>query len=400
MEKVTSIKDKKVKLARSLKSGAERAATKLILLEGLEIINWALESNWDVEYLIFDEKSADLRKQISGYVGAVYCTTAGIMKKITGTSYLVPVIAVARKKEIISGKTDFTIVLDKVKDFGNIGTIIRSGNAFGVTEYLVTHKDFDPYYRKTIEASRGMVFRSRFVTFSSPVDTIKHLRDQGFQIITTSPYGSSIQSLVELDSRPIAMVTGNETTGICDEFLKAADKSVLIPMNGAVESLNVGVAAGISIYELKIKWILTMIENRIRATLGRQINVLGQHVRTILDIELKQVCEFDSRQVVFLMVIQCDRKMPVKQAMKENGLLEKEFDDFINPLLQKDLIVIENEIISVTDKTKGILSKLWTIKDKAEQKILSCLTTEENLMFTDMLDRIVKHCEGLIDIKI
>lgn len=78
---------------------------------------------------------------------------------------------------------------------GNIGTIVRTGSAFGVSEYLATHKDFDPYYRKAIEASRGRVFHSHFKLNGGPAATIEHLRRHGFQIITTSPYGSSIQSL-------------------------------------------------------------------------------------------------------------------------------------------------------------------------------------------------------------
>jgi len=396
MQKVTSIKDDRVVQARRLKSRSGRDGSGLVLLEGLEIINWALESNWQIEYLIVEETSTDLLSQLSRPVEAVFTATTGILKKVTETSYLIPVVAVGQQRKSPFPKSDFTIVLDNVKDFGNVGTIVRTGSAFGVTEYLATHRDFDPYYRKTIMASRGRVFHSHFKAFGGPSDTVAALRSQGFQIITTSPYGSSIQSLVELDSRPIALVIGNETTGVCEELLDAADKSILIPMNSGVESLNVGVAAGISLYELKIKWILSMIENRIRATLGRQINVLGQHVRAILDMELKQVGTLNSNQMVFLMVLQCDREMPIEQAIKENGLLEHEFLTFLDPLLQQGLVVLGKETICVTQKTEDVLSKLWAIKDRAEQKILSCLTSEESLMFTDMMDKVVAHCEGLV----
>lgn len=396
MQKVTSIKDEMVVQARRLKSRSGREGSGLVLLEGLQIINWALESNWQTEYLIVEETSTDLLTQLSRGVETVFTTTAGILKKITETSFLIPVVAVGRQRKIPFPKADFTIVLDNVKDFGNIGTIVRTGSAFGVTEYVATHRDFDPYYRKTLEASRGRVFQSHFKTFGGPSATIEHLRSCGFQIITTSPYGSSIQSLVELDSRPIALVIGNETTGVCEEFLNSADKSILIPMNGGVESLNVGVAAGISLYELKIKWILSMIEDRIRATLGRQINVLGQHVRTILDMELKQVCSLDSKQMVFLMVLQCDKEMPVEQAIRENGLLEHEFLAFFDPLVQQGLVALGKETICVTQRTEDVLSKLWAIKDRAEQKILSCLTPEESLMFTGMMDKVVAHCQELV----
>ncbi len=396
MERVTSIKDERVKQARLLKSRSGRENTGLVLLEGLDIINWALESNWRTEYLIVEEKSVDLLSQLSRQVEVVCSATDGILKKITETNYLIPVVAVGRQLGNPFHKSDFTIVLDNVKDFGNIGTIVRTGSAFGITEYLATHTDFDPYYRKAIEASRGRVFHSHFKSFNGPGATIEHLRHQGFQIIATSPYGSSIQSLVELDYRPIALVIGNETTGVCDEMLSAADRSVIIPMMGDVESLNVGVAAGISVYELKIKWILTMIESRIRATLGRQINVLGRHIRMILDMELEQAGSLDSKQLIFLMVLQCDKEMSIEKATRENGLLEHEILTFLDPLLRQGLVVLENEIIRITPKTEDVLSKLWAVKDKAEQKILSCLTPEQSFMFTDMIEKVVKHCEELI----
>ena len=139
-----------------------------------------------------------------------------------------------------------------------------------------------------------------------------------------------------------------------------------------------------------------MIENQIKATFGRQINVLGQHIRTILDAELKRVCPFDNRQVVFLMVLQCDKEMPVEQAIRENGLLEREFDAFISPLLQQNLVSLSDNKLHITDRTKDFLSKLWAIKDKAEQKILSCLTADERLKFIDMIERVLANCEELI----
>jgi TrmH family RNA methyltransferase len=396
MDKVSSIKDESVQRARRLKSRAGRKESDLILLEGIEIINWAIESNIPIKYIIVEEKSTDLLTQLCGKVDSVFSASAGILKKITNTNFLVPIVGVARHKNKKFPKSDFIIAFDNVKDFGNIGTIVRTGCAFGITEYLATHRDFDPYYRKTIEASRGRVLHSNFKCLKSPIDTIEYLRRDGFQIIATSPYGSHVQSLVDLDERPIALVIGNETTGVCDELLNAADKTVSIPMHRDVESLNVGVATGISVYELKIKWILTMIEKRIKATLGRQVNVLGQHIRTILDLELKQAGSLDSKQVVFLMVLQCDKVMPDEQVMKENGLLEHELVAFLEPLIDQGLVTHEKGKIFVTERTEGILSKLWAIKDRAEQKILSCLNQEENAVFTTLMDRVVAHCEELV----
>jgi RNA methyltransferase, TrmH family len=396
VERVTSIKDERVELARRLRSATGRAGSGLVLLEGIESVNWAIGGGLEIEYLFVEEKSTGLLSKLSAPVTSTCLASSGILKKITETSYLVPIVGVGRHQLNFSKAPDFVIVLDNVKDLGNIGTIVRTGNAFGISTYLASNGDFDPYYRKTIEASRGRVYHSRFQTFGGPDAAIRHLKEGGFQIIATSPYGSTIQAHVELDERPIALVIGNETDGVSAEFLRSADKSVLIPMNGDVESLNVGVAAGISIYELKIRQILTMIENRIKATLGRQINVLGQHIRTILDAELKQACSLDSKQVVFLMVLQCDKEMPIEQAIRENGLLEHEFDAFTAILLQKNLVALEDNKIRVTPHTEDFLSRLWTIKDRAEQKILACLTEEEKHLFTHMIERVLANCEELI----
>ena len=396
MQRITSIKEQPVELARSLKSRKGRENSGQVVLEGLDAINWAIEGGWKIEYLIIEEKSINILDQVSIQPEKIYLASTGILKKITDTNYIIPLVAVGRKIKTIPDRSNFVIVLDNVKDFGNIGTIVRTGNAFGVSTYLTTNRDFDPYYRKTIDASRGFVFQSSFKAFNDPEMTIGYLQDEGYQVITTSPYGSTVQALTELDERPIALVIGNETNGVSAEFLRDADKIILIPMHGNVESLNVGVSAGISIYELKIRQILSMIENQIKATFGRQINVLGQHIRTILDAELKRVCPFDNRQVVFLMVLQCDKEMPVEQAIRENGLLEREFDAFISPLLQQNLVSLSDNKLHITDRTKDFLSKLWAIKDKAEQKILSCLTADERLKFIDMIERVLANCEELI----
>jgi hypothetical protein len=99
------------------------------------------------------------------------------------------------------------------------------------------------------------------------------------------------------------------------------------------------------------------------------------------------------------MVLKCDKQMPIQQAMKENGLLECEFNEFINPLITQDLIAIENENVKITQKTEDYLSKLWAVKDKAEEKILACLSTEEVVTFNNMLNRLLKNCEEIITMK-
>jgi TrmH family RNA methyltransferase len=189
----------------------------------------------------------------------------------------------------------------------------------------------------------------------------------------------------------VALVVGNETTGISSEFEKQADFLIQIPMSHTVESLNVGVATGISIYELKLKQVLTMIEEQIKSTLGRELNVAGMLVQEALDAELRKVSELSSRQVIFMMVLKCDGKMSLEDMCKQFGILEKDIEEFLNPMLTSALIEINGEL-ELTSKGKETLAKLWFTVENVEEKILSGLTSEEANIFLGQLHRIQEKC--------
>ena len=108
-------------------------------------------------------------------------------------------------------------------------------------------------------------------------------------------------------------MVGNETAGASTQLVSTADPVVRIPMHGQMESLNVGVATGLSLYELWLKRILSMLEENIRSTIGRELNVASQLVLRVLDREPAKVSNFSSGQVVFLMVLKCDRTMAPRE---------------------------------------------------------------------------------------
>ena len=124
------------------------------------------------------------------------------------------------------------VVLDQVKDFGNVGTIVRTASAFGVRTFASTTEEADFFYKKTIEASRGTVFDADLQRFPSGEEAIQRLKAQGYQIVVTTPHASSLQSFAVIESKPVALVFGNETEGVSDALLQAADIKVLIPMSG------------------------------------------------------------------------------------------------------------------------------------------------------------------------
>ncbi len=397
-ESIRSIKDSRVTLARELKTHKGRSAHKKMLLEGEQIIDWALDHGIEIENILFTEGAQETveKKYLPRNIEA-FIVSDGIQKKAAGRNYVVPVIGIGRIPEKKTGiNNDFIVVLDNVKDYGNIGTIIRTCSAFGIREIISSAPDLDLFQTKTVEASRGSVFSVQTEYFQNCSDTIHHLKKNGYQIIATSPRGNSLQSLVKLPPEPVALVVGNETTGISREFEDHADFLVRIPMSDSIESLNVGVAAGISVYELRLKQVMSMIEKQIKSTLGRELNVAGMLVQKALDAELKKVSDLTSRQVVFMMVLRCDRQMSVEEMCRQFGLLDNEADNFLDILFKKNLI-IKKENLLLTQEGEEVLGKLWFTVEAAEKKILNGFSEEEIKLFKKQLKNIQENCIQIIN---
>jgi TrmH family RNA methyltransferase len=398
MKTINSIKDEKIVIARDVKTRKGRNRHQKVLLEGDQILDWAIEHEVEIEYILVVtgiEKELVKKYLAQGY--EIFSVSDGIQKKVTSTSYVIPIVGVGK----LPSKTDksienFVVVLDDVKDFGNIGTIIRTCQAFGVRKIIGTAPEFDLFQRKTIEASRGTVFSTMIEKYPSSADVIRNLRKGGYQIVATSPRGTSLQSLVKLAQKPVALVVGNESQGISEVFESEADYLIQIPMSQAVESLNVGVATGLSVYELKLKQIMTMIEKQIKSTLGRELNVAGMLVQKALDAELRNVSDLSSQQVIFMMVLKCDEEMSVEEMRRQFGVLDAEVPDFLEPLLDSKLIS-QNTKLKLTPKGEETLGKLWFTVENTERKVLSGFSSDEASAFMTQLSQIQESCIEMIN---
>jgi TrmH family RNA methyltransferase len=393
LKRINSIKDERIILARAVKTRRGRDEHRKMLLEGEQILNWAVENGITIEYvLVADCSQSDVVEKCLSADIEVFGVSDGIQKKVTDTKYVIPVVGVGRvPPDRDVSDTSFLVVLDDVKDYGNIGTIIRTCRAFGICKVIGTTREFDIYQRKTIEASRGSVFSILAEKHEGSSETIKRLRENGYQIVTTSPRGNSLQSLVELEQRPVALVVGNESTGVSPEFEEQADFLIQIPMSQAVESLNVGVATGISVYELKLKQVIAMIEQQIKSTLGRELNVASMLVQKALDAELRRVSDLSSRQVIFMMVLKCDREMSIEDMCRQFGVLDSEVEGFLDPLTRDHLVIQDGEL-GLTAKGEEVLAKLWFTMESTESKILSGFADDEASTLKRQLHRIQENC--------
>ena len=154
------------------------------------------------------------------------------------------------------------IVLDRLQDPGNIGTILRTAEGAGISAAVFVKGTCDPFSPKVVRACAGSILRMPIVFCDTAEEFIKIAADTGCKLAVTDVrngvpyYRAGLCRAVETPEKgtaersPIALVIGNEGNGVSDTFLKAADILVNIPMHGKLESLNASVAAALLMYEM------------------------------------------------------------------------------------------------------------------------------------------------------
>jgi TrmH family RNA methyltransferase len=144
-------------------------------------------------------------------------------------------------------KKTLIVVLAGIQDPGNLGTILRSAEAFGATGVVSLPGTVSAWNAKAVRASAGSVFRVP-VLAASVEECIKRLRETGVKVLATTARGTKPADFVELGG-PVAVVIGNEGSGLPADLIAKADATIVIPCPGPVESLNAAVAASVLLYE-------------------------------------------------------------------------------------------------------------------------------------------------------
>jgi TrmH family RNA methyltransferase len=152
-------------------------------------------------------------------------------------------------EQVLSGEnasSPLVVVLAGLQDPGNLGTILRSAEAFGVTGAVSLPGTVSAWNPKAVRASAGSVLRLPMLS-ASEHECFRQLREAGVRILTTAVRGADVGDL-DLTG-PVALIIGNEGSGVPPELAEQADGAITIPCPGAVESLNAAVATGILLYE-------------------------------------------------------------------------------------------------------------------------------------------------------
>lgn len=237
-EFITSKDNKKVKEALSYQDGKGD----FFLVEGFHMVEMAIKNKLAVR--IFSLKEYPHGNE------EFYLTNEIVIKKLSSSKNPEGIVALCKKKEAkqFSGKA--IVYIDEVQDPGNVGTILRSSLAFGYNDAFISKGSASLYSSKTLQASQGAIFSLNVKEGKEePINDIKKLKEKGYEIISTDLKSSFPLKELEID-KPYVLVLGNEGKGVNPEIISISNKRVRIEMDG-IDSLNVGVAAGILLYELK-----------------------------------------------------------------------------------------------------------------------------------------------------
>lgn len=150
------------------------------------------------------------------------------------------------KSPSLTPKREKVLILDRVQDPGNVGTICRSALSFGYDQVYFTKGCASCFGYKAIASSQGAIFRLSLIDGQDGETLIRSLREEGYEVIASSLRGAT--PLKEFKHKnPFALILGNEGQGIEEKLLALSSSKVKIEMEG-IDSLNVGVAAGILMY--------------------------------------------------------------------------------------------------------------------------------------------------------
>ena len=236
----TSIDNKKIKDIKKLNSKKYRDKTNLFLVEGEHLVLEAYKKGYLKELFLESDTIFPLNVE-TNYL------TNNVINYISELETPQNVIGICNKlkKNEIGNRI---LILEDIQDPGNLGTIIRSSVAFNIDTIVLSKNCVDLYNSKVVRASQGMLFHINIIT-EDLFEFLPKLKDLNFKIYGTRvTHGKSIKS-IEKNSK-FAIIMGNEGNGMSDEISELCDEFVYIDMNSACESLNVGVAASIILYEL------------------------------------------------------------------------------------------------------------------------------------------------------
>jgi TrmH family RNA methyltransferase len=255
LRRIGSRQNSRVKELRKLFAEATPNRSREIAVEGMHLVEEAIRSGLRVGTVFFSELARErahkLLPQLSSHTDTIVLPDEVFASAVPtetpqGIAALVQV-RVFPLQQILAAVPALLVMTAGVQDPGNLGTIVRSAEAFSATGILLGERTVSPWNWKVVRASAGSLFRLP-CTKVEVASTLTQIKQHGIRVLATSSHKGT--RIADADLRgPLALIIGNESTGVPKGLLAEVDEVVAVPHSPRVESLNAGIAASIVLYE-------------------------------------------------------------------------------------------------------------------------------------------------------
>ena len=267
VKEITSLANPIIKDLKALSLKKARDETKTFMAEGLKLVIDALDLGWTIRTLIYSKgargkpmvEKVAARTVASG--GLVLEVSDKVMASVTRRENPQMVAGVFEQrwtalKDVRPSASETWVALDRVRDPGNLGTIIRTADAAGASGVILVGDCTDPFSLETVRATMGSLFAVPLVK-TTPADFLRWKKDSGARLVATHLAGAVDYRTIDYRSKPVVLMMGNEQSGLPDDLAAAADALARIPQVGLADSLNLAVATGVMLFEVR-RHLLTL----------------------------------------------------------------------------------------------------------------------------------------------
>ena len=257
---VTSLTNPTIKEIRALALPKYRRESGLFVTEGMKLVADAVEGNWPIRILVYGAKVANhpvvrrVAQTAHARGGDVLEVSEAVLAKITRRENPQMVVGVFEQRFIDAaaiepGSDGLWVALEGIKDPGNLGTIIRTADAAGAKGVILVGDTVDPFGVEAVRATMGSIFHMPLARFSLEAFAAWRKSWPGI-VVGTHLSGKEDYRKVDYD-RPVLLLMGNEQSGLDDRFAALCDHLVKIPQVGRADSLNLAIATGVMLFEIR-----------------------------------------------------------------------------------------------------------------------------------------------------
>ena len=255
MQLITSKDNEIIKNIKKLKDKKYRDEKKEFIIEGIKLIEEAIEENAKIKMIIVCEecmKDQEIEQKLLYQIAKYNCiyVSSKVFSSITDVKNpqgMLAVIEMENSEEKINYDEDVIFILDGIQDPGNLGTILRTVDSVGLSQIIVSKDTVDAYNPKVVRSTMGAIFRVRVIESQDLIRTMRNLKKRKFEVLATSL--DTDQDIYDVDYTKKLIVIGNEANGVSKEIQNMAEVKAKIPMLGKTESLNAAVATSVIAYE-------------------------------------------------------------------------------------------------------------------------------------------------------